>query len=178
MSAFRRKAKAGEDKKEKRILVLDQNKCKKGSPAWNYLKQYAGRCGKQCIQIIDTPTKKCVSIWEECCPVCINRAKSCPGGAVTVIKLPTNLDTDTTHRFGPNSFKLHGLPIPRPGHVLGIIGVNGIGKSTTLQVLAGKLKPNLGCFDDDPPSWGDIITCGRAATYLPTLPLHIISYPT
>jgi len=30
--------------------------------------------------------------------------------------------------------------------VLGLVGTNGIGKSTALKVLAGKLKPNLGRF--------------------------------
>ena len=39
------------------------------------------------------------------------------------------------------------LPVPRPGQVLGLVGTNGIGKSTALKVLAGKLKPNLGRFD-------------------------------
>jgi len=37
--------------------------------------------------------------------------------------------------------------VPRPGQVLGLVGTNGIGKSTALKVLAGKLKPNLGRFD-------------------------------
>jgi ABC-type multidrug transport system fused ATPase/permease subunit len=36
------------------------------------------------------------------------------------------------------------LPVPRPGQVLGLVGTNGIGKSTALKILAGKLKPNLG----------------------------------
>lgn len=39
------------------------------------------------------------------------------------------------------------LPTPRPGQVLGLVGTNGIGKSTALKILAGKLKPNLGRFD-------------------------------
>lgn len=39
------------------------------------------------------------------------------------------------------------LPVPRPGHVLGLVGKNGIGKSTALKVLAGMLKPNLGHFN-------------------------------
>ena len=40
--------------------------------------------------------------------------------------------------------------MPRPGQVLGLVGTNGIGKSTALKVLAGKLKPNLGRFDVSP----------------------------
>ena len=36
--------------------------------------------------------------------------------------------------------------MPRPGQVLGLVGTNGIGKSTAIKVLAGKLKPNLGRF--------------------------------
>lgn len=42
------------------------------------------------------------------------------------------------------------LPVPRPGQVLGLVGTNGIGKSTALKVLAGKLKPNLGRFEVTP----------------------------
>jgi len=41
---------------------------------------------------------------------------------------------------------LHRLPMPRPGEVLGLVGTNGIGKSTALKILAGKQKPNLGKF--------------------------------
>jgi translation initiation factor RLI1 len=61
--------------------------------------------------------------------------------------LPTNLETQVTHRYTANSFKLHRLPTPRPGQVLGLVGTNGIGKSTALKILAGKLKPNLGKYD-------------------------------
>jgi ATP-binding cassette subfamily E protein 1 len=53
-------------------------------------------------------------------------------------------------------FKLHRLPTPRPGQVLGLVGTNGIGKSTALKILAGHLKPNLGRFDD-PPDWQEIL---------------------
>ena len=47
------------------------------------------------------------------------------------------------------SFSLHflRLPIPRPGEVLGLVGTNGIGKSTALKILAGKQKPNLGRYN-------------------------------
>ena len=61
-----------------------------------------------------------------------------------------------THRYSANSFKVHRLPSPRPGQVLGLVGTNGIGKSTALKILAGKLKPNLGKFDH-PPDWQDIL---------------------
>ena len=60
------------------------------------------------------------------------------------INLPTNLSTEVVHRYSANSFKLHRLPTPRPGQVLGLVGTNGIGKSTALKILSGKLKPNLG----------------------------------
>lgn len=56
------------------------------------------------------------------------------------------MEKETTHRYGPNSFKLHRLPIPRQGQVLGLVGTNGIGKSTALKILSGKEKPNLGDF--------------------------------
>lgn len=40
--------------------------------------------------------------------------------------------------------------------VLGLVGTNGIGKSTALKILAGKLKPNLGRFES-PPDWQEIL---------------------
>ena len=73
--------------------------------------------------------------------------QKCPFEAISIINLPSNLEKDTTHRYSANSFKLHRLPIPRPGEVLGLVGTNGIGKSTALKILAGKQKPNLGRFN-------------------------------
>jgi ATP-binding cassette subfamily E protein 1 len=52
--------------------------------------------------------------------------------------------------------------MPRPGQVLGLVGTNGIGKSTALKVLAGKLKPNLGQYDA-PPDWQEILTYFRGS---------------
>lgn len=72
--------------------------------------------------------------------------QKCPFDAITIINIPSNLEKHTTHRYSKNSFKLHRLPIPRPGEVLGLVGQNGIGKSTALKILAGKQKPNLGRF--------------------------------
>lgn len=61
-----------------------------------------------------------------------------------------------THRYGANSFKLHRLPTPRSGEVLGLVGTNGIGKSTALRVLSGNMKPNLGKFDGE-VEWKEIL---------------------
>jgi ATP-binding cassette subfamily E protein 1 len=88
--------------------------------------------------------------------------KKCPFGAIDIINLPTNLERDTTHRYSANSFKLHRLPTPRPGQVLGLVGTNGIGKSTALKVLGGKLKPNLGKFDAA-PDWQEILVYFRGS---------------
>ena len=82
--------------------------------------------------------------------------KECPFNAITIVNLPKNLEKQTTHRYGHNSFKLHRLPTPRKGQVLGLLGKNGIGKSTCLKILADKIQPNLGQIDD-PPKWSDII---------------------
>ena len=75
---------------------------------------------------------------------------------------PQSLASETTHRFSANSFKLHRLPMPRPNEVLGLVGTNGIGKSTALKILSGKLKPNLGRFDA-PPEWADILKHWRGS---------------
>jgi len=46
--------------------------------------------------------------------------------------------------------------------VLGLVGTNGIGKSSALKILSGNLKPNLGDFDN-PPDWTDIIKYFRGS---------------
>ena len=61
-----------------------------------------------------------------------------------------------THRYGANSFKLHRLPVPRAGQVLGLVGTNGIGKSTALRILSGNMRPNLGKFAE-PPEWKEVL---------------------
>ncbi|KAG8216864.1 RNAse L inhibitor-type ATP binding cassette protein [Butyriboletus roseoflavus] len=86
----------------------------------------------------------------------------CPFEAIAIINLPTNLESEVTHRYTANAFKLHRLPTPRPGQVLGLVGTNGIGKSTALKILAGKLKPNLGRYDD-PPDWQEILKYFRGS---------------
>jgi ATP-binding cassette subfamily E protein 1 len=74
------------------------------------------------------------------CGICINR---CPFDAIMIIGLPEEL-TEPTHRYGPNAFALYGLPVPQIGRVTGILGPNGIGKSTAVQILSGSLVPNFG----------------------------------
>jgi ATP-binding cassette subfamily E protein 1 len=79
------------------------------------------------------------------CGICV---KKCPFKAISIVNLPDELEKDCSHRFSANSFKLFRLPMPSPGTVLGLLGQNGIGKSTTLKVFAGEIKPNLGKFED------------------------------
>ena len=148
-----------------RLVVIDQEKCKPNSAAFAHLKRHAGGCGKDCIHIErnKNDNKEAVVVSETACLVCINRCKQCPGGAVSIVKLPSNLTSNTTHQYGPNTFKLHGLPIPRPGHVLGLLGVNGTGKSTALSILGGRIKPNLGQWESTPPDWSDIVAHYRGS---------------
>ncbi|KNC46707.1 ABC transporter E family member 2 [Thecamonas trahens ATCC 50062] len=118
------------------------------------------RMGKLCIEVTSKSKKSWIS--EELCNGCGICVRKCPMKAITIINLPKNLSKQTTHRYGANSFKLHRLPTPRAGQVLGLVGTNGIGKSTALKVLAGKQKPNLGDFED-PPDWEDILRYFRGS---------------
>ena len=90
--------------------------------------------------------------------------KRCPFEAIKIINLPQGLTREVTHRYGPNSFKLHRLPQPRPGEVLGLVGSNGTGKSTALRILSGNIKPNLGRFEESrEPEWKEILRFFRGS---------------
>ncbi|KAM0916304.1 hypothetical protein ACQ4PT_010365 [Festuca glaucescens] len=132
-----------------RIAVVAEDRCRPSKCG----QQCRKRCpvnatGRHCIEV--TPSSKVSLISEDLCIGCAICVKVCPFNAIQIINLPSGLDKETTHRYGPNSFKLHRLPVPRPGQVLGLVGTNGIGKSTALQILAGIFKPNLGKFTVTP----------------------------
>ncbi|MBS7654439.1 ribosome biogenesis/translation initiation ATPase RLI [Candidatus Bathyarchaeota archaeon] len=143
-----------------RIAVVDLDKCK---PA---------RCDRACYRFCPQVRSKVEAIRFEnnkpiiseilCtgCGICV---KKCPFKAISIVNLPEELRGECVHRFGPNTFKLFRLPIPSPGMVLGLIGQNGIGKSTVLKIFSGEIKPNLERYSD-PPEWSDIIQFFRGST--------------
>lgn len=144
-----------------RIAIVSSDKCKPKRCKQECKRSCpVVRMGKLCIEV--TPADKIAFISEELCIGCGICSKKCPFEAIQIINLPSNLEKDTTHRYSANSFKLHRLPTPRPGEVLGLVGTNGIGKSTALKILAGKQKPNLGRFQD-PPDWTEILTYFRGS---------------
>ncbi|CEM14581.1 unnamed protein product [Vitrella brassicaformis CCMP3155] len=143
------------DESKLRIAIVNQDRCKPKKCRQECKKHCpVNRTGKFCIEV--EPTSKIAFISEPLCIGCGICVKKCPFEAINIINLPKDLGKDTTHRFGPNTFKLHRLPVPRPGQVLGLVGTNGIGKSTALKILAGKLKPNLGQYDS-PPDWQEVL---------------------
>tara|TARA_Y100000768_G_scaffold117350_1_gene86663 strand:+ start:5695 stop:7464 length:1770 start_codon:yes stop_codon:yes gene_type:complete len=137
-----------------RVAVLIEERCKPNSNAFAYLQKYSTMCERECIQIEGNKCK----ILESACPVCFTRVKHCPDGAVKIINLPEELDTDLTHSFGENSFRLFRLPSPRQDKIIGILGPNGIGKSTAINLLSGSFRPNLGDWQQPPPNWEEIIS--------------------
>lgn len=105
--------------------------------------------------VVDEDTKKPLISEQLCqgCGICTNR---CPFDAVTIINLPEAIG-EPIHRFGQNQFELFGLPSLTEGQVLGLLGQNGIGKSTIMRILSGELIPNFGRFDEKPENWDGVI---------------------
>jgi len=83
-------------------------------------------------------------IDEKLCTGCGICPKKCPFGAISIINLPEELKSEPIHRYGANGFALYSLPTPVFGKVVGIIGRNGIGKSTAIKILSKQLSPNFG----------------------------------
>jgi len=75
--------------------------------------------------------------------------------AIQLIRLDREFG-EKIHQFGENAFRLYGLPAPQDGRVVGILGRNGIGKSTALKILSGDIHPNLGEFNEE-PGWDKIL---------------------
>jgi ATP-binding cassette, sub-family E, member 1 len=128
-----------------RIAVLDQELCQ------------PKKCGLECI--IYCPVNKtggeCITqrpedgkaiISEDLCTGCGICVKKCPFDAIVIVNLAKELGQDKVHQYGVNSFRLYRLPTPRKGSVVGLLGRNGMGKSTLVNILSGNIKPNFGNY--------------------------------
>ncbi|MDN7023394.1 ribosome biogenesis/translation initiation ATPase RLI [Methanoculleus sp. FWC-SCC1] len=136
-----------------RIAVVHRDRC------------HPVKCGTECILycprvrtgdetvLIGEDNKAVIS--EELCVGCGICVRKCPFEAIDIVNLPEKLD-QPTHRYGTNGFILYGLPIPIEGKVTGILGANGIGKSTAVKILSGHLVPNLG-EPDGAVGWKDVL---------------------
>jgi len=143
-----------------RIAVLDEERCE------------SKRCGRPCYRFCPPVRNKIEAIIfegdkpqivESLCVGCGICVRKCPFKAISIVNLADELDEECSHRFGPNTFKLFRLPTPSSGVVLGLLGQNGIGKTTALHILSGEIKPNLGKYGE-PPEWAQLIQHFRGST--------------
>ena len=138
-----------------RVAVLDKELCQPKKCGLECIKYCpVNKSGADCI-ILNEETKK-AQIDENICNGCGICVKVCPFDAITIVNLASELSTDKVHQYGINSFRLYKLPTPKKGEVVGLLGRNGMGKSTVVNILSGNLKPNLGNYSE-PPEWNDIL---------------------
>ena len=152
---------------EDSIAVVDLDRCQPDRCNYecaNYCPP--NRTGKECItkrseaedpELLDGAPDQ-IRISEEIClgescGICVTK---CPFDAIEIINLPGELAESPAHRYGENAFGLYGLPAPQEGRVTGVLGPNGIGKSTAVRVLAGEITPNLGRHREE-PSWEAVL---------------------
>ena len=138
-----------------RVAVVDRDLCQ------------SKKCGLECIKEcpVNINGEECIVlggdaislISEELCIGCGICIKVCPFDAIDILNLSEELKTDKIHQYGVNAFRIFRIPTVRKGQVVGLVGRNGIGKSTALRILSGTLVPNLGDYEH-PPGWDRLLS--------------------
>jgi ATP-binding cassette subfamily E protein 1 len=139
-----------------RVATLDKEHCKPddcGIPCYRFCPEVLNR--RYAIRFVAGQKKPIID--EDLCTGCGICIKKCPFDAISIVKLPQELDGECIHSYGVNEFKLFRLPIPRSGTVTGLIGRNGTGKSSALRILAGELTPNFGALETS-SSWENVLS--------------------
>ena len=131
-----------------RVAVVDKERCKPDKCDLVCIRFCPMvRTRREAIRVGDDGKAYVAEMICSGCGICV---KKCPFDALRIVNLPDELKTDHTHRFGPNAFTLYRLPTLKQGSVVGLLGRNGIGKSTILRILSGELVPNLGNYMEPP----------------------------
>ena len=126
-----------------RIAIIDREKCLKEKCGYICMKVCPGvRMGDDTVTV-DADGFPVIS--EELCTGCGICPKKCPADCITIINLAQE-KTEPIYQYGINAFRLYGLPLPQEG-VVGLIGKNGIGKSTAIRLMAAQIHPNFADFD-------------------------------
>lgn len=129
-----------------RVAVLKEDSCQP-KKCMDECREFCPpvRNGQECI-VMDEKTGRPHISEPLCigCGICVNK---CPHDALIITQLPSELKTDMIHRYSMNGFRLFRLPSPSKDSVIGILGPNGMGKSTAFNILSGKMTPNLGDYD-------------------------------
>ena len=138
-----------------RIAIVDNEKLKDAQQKLHIQSICpVNRTGRECIKI---EANGKLTIDEHLCTGCGICPRKAPN-AIKIINLPEELRTKPVHRYGENKFVLYSLPSPTIGKVTGILGVNGIGKSTAIKILANVLKPNFGDWENQETDLDQLIT--------------------
>jgi ATP-binding cassette, sub-family E, member 1 len=125
-----------------RIAIIDREKCIKEKCGYICMKVCPGvRMGDDTVTV-DSDGFPVIS--EELCTGCGICPKKCPVDCITIINLAEE-KSNPIYQYGINAFRLYGLPLPQKG-VVGLIGKNGIGKSTAIRLMAAQLQPNFAEF--------------------------------
>ena len=129
-----------------RVAVIKESECEAPDNCNYICAEVCPRVRQGAKETVYAKENGKAAITESLCISCGICVKRCPFDAIRIINLPDEMAKTLTFQYGINTFRTFNIATPIEKKLVGLIGRNGIGKTTNINLVSNEIRPNFGDF--------------------------------